>query len=772
MRLEREEEARRQAEKDAEEMRKKAEQLSLEQERQAARLQAEKEAEENRRKEEKLKLLEQKEAQEQAKRRAEEAANRQAEEEKERAEQAAFEEQVARDKAERQRRREEARRQAEEEARLQEEAEIAARQRAEEEEEERLRLQAEEEEKAEREKLKQEAQEEAARAREQALAAQKEEDERLAKVRAKAEAERKKRNAFLDDMDTFSSSFEKTQSEKEAARLQAEKESESLFTGTIASASSSYVATTKDRSKYQQQASEEDAARAKAHEEKVRAYEKQAELEAEREAEQEAKNRQKQRALQEGTVVSSKAGANFNDLATSLFSQSEKEKESESVATKDDLFGNFRGDEEEKSSELEKDDELRMPNIDRRINTLRARKDKALDEKSMSATSKAPGSVLQDLKDDSNRDNQSSTVPKVHRPINNDVLGKFSDDEDDDCDDEEISKAQRLEWKAKQEDLTNIRKDFHGAVTYAFGGCFSWQMYSAVDAVDEHGKSYTEYLMRLQWGTNWDNLQPWLVARRYREFDTLNELLLQNYPNVKSKMTPLPKKQFFGSLDPATVEQRTKDIEGYISNIVTNIPSIMKSKYIDGFFNIQERISQIRKQIEEQKKKSDAEGKKSDQQGSANIYDGVVPLAPGTIEELGSSQKPESNKMAKERPKLPPLQVNDLLSLEDVEAKTPSDMKGFDDDELGRAEERIRDFRYRLTKTPTKYLTKDAKIRQLLDDCQAMWPRLHASCRIGDDAMDSMIIARAMQAEEDLDGAIKELRSFLMAQSIGSPLHC
>jgi hypothetical protein len=35
-----------------------------------------------------------------------------------------------------------------------------------------------------------------------------------------------------------------------------------------------------------------------------------------------------------------------------------------------------------------------------------------------------------------------------------------------------------------------------------------------------------------------------------------------------------------------------------------------------------------------------------------------------------------------------------------------------------------------------------------------------------------MLIARAMQAEEDLEAAVRELRSFLAAQSMGSPLHC
>lgn len=37
------------------------------------------------------------------------------------------------------------------------------------------------------------------------------------------------------------------------------------------------------------------------------------------------------------------------------------------------------------------------------------------------------------------------------------VLGKFSDDEDDDCD-EDLTPQQRVAWRAKQEDLNNMRK--------------------------------------------------------------------------------------------------------------------------------------------------------------------------------------------------------------------------------------------------------------------------------------------------------------------------
>ena len=43
------------------------------------------------------------------------------------------------------------------------------------------------------------------------------------------------------------------------------------------------------------------------------------------------------------------------------------------------------------------------------------------------------------------------------RVVNSGVLGNFSDDEEDDCGDD-LTKAERLEWKAKQEDLSNKRK--------------------------------------------------------------------------------------------------------------------------------------------------------------------------------------------------------------------------------------------------------------------------------------------------------------------------
>ena len=68
------------------------------------------------------------------------------------------------------------------------------------------------------------------------------------------------------------------------------------------------------------------------------------------------------------------------------------------------------------------------------------------------------------------------------------------------------------------------------------------------------------------------------------------------------------------------------------------------------------------------------------------------PLAPGTIEELGSSKEESAPVM---KPKASKLVVSDLMTLNEVEAMCGDSVRGFDDDELGQAEEKIRDFRTR-----------------------------------------------------------------------------
>lgn len=154
--------------------------------------------------------------------------------------------------------------------------------------------------------------------------------------------------------------------------------------------------------------------------------------------------------------------------------------------------------------------------------------------------------------------------------------------------------AQKESWRAKQADLTDKRKDFHGVVTYTFDGVFAWQMYGSAEAVDESGSNYTEYLMRCQWGTTFENMQPWIAAHRYREFDQLDQALKRKFPRLEANMPKLPKKDLFRSLSSDVVAERRAVLEEYMSKIVSSMPSLLRSELMNDFLDITNRISGIR----------------------------------------------------------------------------------------------------------------------------------------------------------------------------------
>lgn len=160
-----------------------------------------------------------------------------------------------------------------------------------------------------------------------------------------------------------------------------------------------------------------------------------------------------------------------------------------------------------------------------------------------------------------------------------------------------MTREQKAAWKCKQDDLLTKRSDFHGAVTYAFDGIFSWSMYGATEAVDTSGKPYTEYLMRCQWGTDWDNMEPWIVARRYSEFEQLHNDLRERYFSLHSALPLFPAKTLFGTLSEDTVKHRRDALEKYMTKIVNDLPTILRSRQIDTFLNIYERVSKIRENI-------------------------------------------------------------------------------------------------------------------------------------------------------------------------------
>lgn len=48
------------------------------------------------------------------------------------------------------------------------------------------------------------------------------------------------------------------------------------------------------------------------------------------------------------------------------------------------------------------------------------------------------------------------------------------------------------------------------------GGVFSWSYYGTSDGIEANTKdTYTEHVMRIQWGKTADTMTSWMVARRY-----------------------------------------------------------------------------------------------------------------------------------------------------------------------------------------------------------------------------------------------------------------
>jgi len=304
-----------------------------------------------------------------------------------------------------------------------------------------------------------------------------------------------------------------------------------------------------------------------------------------------------------------------------------------------------------------------------------------------------------------------------------------------------LTPQQKSHWRALQADLSTRRKDFHGAVTYAFDGIFSWQMYGSAEAVDESGKSYTEYLMRCQWGTNWENMQPWIAARRFREFEQLDSSLRKHFAILSNNLCPMPEKDFFRFLDAEVVEKRRIALEDYMTRIVTKLPSILRSELFNEFLGVGERIASIRAKI--------------------GGFDSPNNNRNGNSEQLRDNVDGNStlNMVVSD---------NDIkfLSMEDAEKyKDENKSRALDEDELGRLEEDIRDLSNSLRHASPQDALIGPKIRLLLKACTTRWPSLRATANFSEE-IDFSLIPRAMQAEEDLITSVNEFKSLIAAHNL------
>ncbi len=149
-------------------------------------------------------------------------------------------------------------------------------------------------------------------------------------------------------------------------------------------------------------------------------------------------------------------------------------------------------------------------------------------------------------------------------------------------------------WKIRNGDLLSTRTNFHGTVVHAFDGVFSWNMYGTHDGVDATtGDAFIEYVMRCQWGPDQKAMTPWMVARRYREFAALDKDIHSSFPYLRGTLPCLPPKELFKT-STDVVARRKVGLEQYMTFIITNVPDVLTSEYMDRFLTISERLMQIR----------------------------------------------------------------------------------------------------------------------------------------------------------------------------------
>ncbi len=152
-------------------------------------------------------------------------------------------------------------------------------------------------------------------------------------------------------------------------------------------------------------------------------------------------------------------------------------------------------------------------------------------------------------------------------------------------------------WKVSGDDFISMRSNFHGTIVQAFEGIFSWSMYGTHEGVDATtGDAFIEYVMRCQWGPDHKSMTPWMVARRYREYAALDKDLQNNFPYLRGTLPCLPPKELFKT-SAEVVARRKVGLEQYMTFLITNVPVVLNSEYMDRFLTISERLMQIRSHL-------------------------------------------------------------------------------------------------------------------------------------------------------------------------------
>eukprot|EP00960_Hanusia_phi_P072495 767800-Hanusia_phi.AAC.3 len=88
---------------------------------------------------------------------------------------------------------------------------------------------------------------------------------------------------------------------------------------------------------------------------------------------------------------------------------------------------------------------------------------------------------------------------------------------------------------------------------------------------------YTVYNFQIAY-----NEKRWFIQKRYSQFDKLDNVLNEKFPDVMISVQRLPPKKPFGSLSPALIAMRQKSLDAYLQAILIR-PVLVRSDEVRDF---------------------------------------------------------------------------------------------------------------------------------------------------------------------------------------------
>lgn len=78
------------------------------------------------------------------------------------------------------------------------------------------------------------------------------------------------------------------------------------------------------------------------------------------------------------------------------------------------------------------------------------------------------------------------------------------------------------------------------------------------------------------------NERRWFLQKRYSQFDKLDNVLNERFPDIMMSVQKLPPKKPFGSLDASLIAMRQKSLDAYLQALLAR-PVLARSEFVREF---------------------------------------------------------------------------------------------------------------------------------------------------------------------------------------------